>query len=531
MRVIDAFLKEFSNESSCLSPAIHSKSAFPVYIFNPSNLIASTTSHALILQHYLKTSLNRAVILDCAEIESKTEFFSEIFKGIIGNVAQLTISYDFSAFINAFNVIKPTQDIVLIVNNSSQINLSHLDDFVRLWERKSKDFSAIPQLKFVFDDPVAFLGMEARLRDRFRVQEHKVPRVMQVFDELIVDMIQTGFPVVLHPNLMARFDELAVSESISFNSIINQLKFLIISHYNADTLISFTLPSSMTQSFLFVTELSAKLKAQRPSAPVLSPSNDFYSVCFNGILLESQAYAELQNEMKSLAPNDFVGLFTSLKSAESADKSNDSLIETIKRDIISTMKAKESKSVTKKSELKDSQLDLIKSLSDHLKSVQSCEISSELIVKDERGNVRRAFEADPQASLEVSLKFPSFYLNCNSACCSSEGDNKPVLAFKSLDIQNKLSYFCHNRPSMPDICLLYRLSLEFPSKSINLLSWHNSFLSVIGEKKATPLITARFFKSLNELQLIGMVSEFGRSRRKRRFVDRFNITDTLNYEQ
>jgi hypothetical protein len=41
---------------------------------------------------------------------------------------------------------------------------------------------------------------------------------------------------------------------------------------------------------------------------------------------------------------------------------------------------------------------------------------------------------------------------------------------------------------------------------------------------------ARFFKSLNELQLIGMVSEFGKSRRKRKFVDRFNITDTLELD-
>ena len=39
--------------------------------------------------------------------------------------------------------------------------------------------------------------------------------------------------------------------------------------------------------------------------------------------------------------------------------------------------------------------------------------------------------------------------------------------------------------------------------------------------------SARFFKSLNELQLIGMVSEFGRSRRKRKSVERLNLSDSL----
>lgn len=43
----------------------------------------------------------------------------------------------------------------------------------------------------------------------------------------------------------------------------------------------------------------------------------------------------------------------------------------------------------------------------------------------------------------------------------------------------------------------------------------------------THVYSARFFKSLNELQLIGMVSEFGSSRRKRKSVERFNLSDSL----
>lgn len=526
MKVVDGFLNEFLKEQDCNN----SSSTIPVYIFNPSNLVSSGTSHAQLLQSYLQKSFNRAVIVDCAEIEGKTDFFTEIFTGILGKPAG-PIPYDFSAFLAAFNAIKPTQDIVLIINNSAQINLSHLDDFVRLWERKGKDFLVVPQLKFVFDDSVSFMGMEARLRDRFRVHEYQVPRVMQVFDELVVDMIRSGFPLLLHPSLMKRFVGLAVSETVSFSSILNQLKFLFISHYDNNTsdVIGGTLPTAMTQEFLFITELSAKLKQIRPSAPALSPANDFFAVCFEGILVDSQAYAELLNELKSLAPNDFVGLFTLMKNemSEKANEKISSLTETIKKEIVSTMKSKMTTS-SSSAKLKDVQLDLIKSISDHLKlSNKSDHIPACLVVMDERGNVRRAFEADPQASLETSLKFPSFYLNCKSSCCVNESIDTAV---KSCHLQSRLSAVCLNRPSMPDICLLYRLSLEIQCKSINLFSWYNSFLAVLNAKKASPLLTARFFKSLNELQLIGMVSEFGRSRRKRKFVDRFNITDSLLYE-
>ncbi len=38
---------------------------------------------------------------------------------------------------------------------------------------------------------------------------------------------------------------------------------------------------------------------------------------------------------------------------------------------------------------------------------------------------------------------------------------------------------------------------------------------------------ARFFKAVNELQLVGMFTEFGSSRKKRRQIERLNIHDSL----
>lgn len=468
--MIAQFLREFNDDKlneNCLN--ICGASMIPVFIFNPSNLISSNTWTML-------KSHNGSVVvaLDCSEVESKTEFFSEIFEGIIreSSADKLMIPSDFSEF---FAALKPNvKDIVVIFNNSSQINLTHLDDFVRLWERKKMKSS--PRLRFIFDDSVCFLGMESRLRDHFRVKDVQVPRVNEVFDYLVIELINNQLPFLLHPELMKRFVDLTYSGTISLTSILNQLKFLLISHFSKrksgsqqDTF------GGLKDIFKFITELSINLRQIRPSTPVLSPSKDFYSVILWGNLVDSQAYFEIINELKSMGPNDFVSLFKNIcNSTEKSDKLAgfvDSMIAGLKEKISTSTSA----------QIKDFQLDLVTTLSDFLRSIKII-IPDDYVINDPKGNVRKAFEADPLAALQVALKYPSVYLNCkNGCCCSSAVSNDVPLC--SSNLNSRLAPLFHNKSTMLDICLLYRLSLEFPSKSINLMSWYKSFSSIVTTSK------------------------------------------------
>ena len=504
----------------------------PVYFFNPINLFSSKTCPFSLLKDYLKKSAYHVIILDCVQIESKTEFFSEIFQGIIHDLkietsTQSIISYDFKSFLDTFNTIKPTKDIVLLFKNSSQVNLSHLNDFVRLWERRLKDFAAISQLKFVFDDSVSFMGMESRLRDRFQVQEGRweggsIPSIQQVFDELIIESVRNDVPFLLHPILMKRFIQSTVTSTISLNSLISQIKFLIISHHeyhnykNSDSFCQ-----NFKQVLLFISELSINLKSLRPSGHLFSASKDFYSIIFNGVLTESQTFIEICNELKSLKTNEFALIFKKTISADNinededtkSDKNKDvllvdnfadsadaekefddnyksshsyshsscSLEEFVRIEIISKFIEKASNSNKgQENLLKDTQLHLINLLSEHLKTLPIT-IPKCSIINDPIGNVRRAFEADPQVALQTALKFPLIYLNCghSKTCCTSELFNFTSISSSELISQTKI--INNNRSGMLDTCLLYRISLEFNFKSINLYSWYKSFISIVGE--------------------------------------------------
>ena len=522
LKVIDDFLKEFLNESS------GSSSTIPVYIFNPSNLMSS---HSDLLYDYLSKSVIQPVHLDCSLVsDSKTEFFTVIFKGILeGNACRMKIAYDFMEFLAIFNEIRPTKDIVIIFNSASQLNLSHLDDFVRLWERKSKEFHTIPALKFIFDDSVSFLGMESRLRDKFTMKPFSCPSVKEIFDELIEEMIRNDLPTILHPQLMKRFVGLSAIESLS--TIVKQMKFLIISAVTADIPPTPTIPilSSIKDIYLYVSGLSRRLKSVRPSSPKHSPTRDFYPSIFDGVVADSLALNEIVNELKSCPPNDFVLVMGDRDAANYGKVS--SVSEFVDSNIVKAFQDKMNSANSTRTVLKDFQLDLIRQFSDYLRGIKVEIPSGAIVLTDERGNVRRAFEADPQFALQVALKYPSVYFNCED--CASRGRSRGNLVptnTPTSSCNTLMSPIHHNRPTMPDTCILYRLSIEFCSKSINLVSWYKSFLSVIEAKKPSPLHTARFFKALHELQLIGMVSEFGRSRRRRKFVDRFNITDTLEQE-
>ena len=498
MKIMDDFLKKFLNDISCQSKLV---STIPVYVFNPSKLMSATTSHSRSLRDSMKKSNYHAIVVDCSEIESKTEFFSRIFEGIVESSTEssLNISYDFSCFLLIFNTIKPVRDIVLIFDNAAQINLTHLDDFVRLWERKSKDFTAQPQLKFIFDDVVCFLGMEARLRDRFRLIESELPKIRDCFDDFVIELIRAEMKFVLDCALMKRFVNMTESETCSFNSILNQIKFLIISHFNGlkSKLADYNSQSikNFKDIFLFISNLNDKLMKLRPTVHILSPAKDFYSPLLSGTFVDSQSFSEILSELKSLNPNDFASLF--VIDSDSGIKSQPTVFEEFRVNVLEVMKKSVSKSNL--NSLKDVQIDLVRSLYELIKAFV-IEIPSDWIISDSRGNLRRSFEADPHAALQVALKYPSFYLSCQRKCCAESAEIAKIGQINSSNLNSILAPFHHNRPNMPDACLLYRLSLEFPNKTINLMQWYRSFLSVIGAKKSNPLFT--YFKPNYLLLLI-----------------------------
>ena len=277
---------------------------------------------------------------------------------------------------------------------------------------------------------------------------------------------------------MKRFVDLAISGTISLTSVLNQLKFLLINHFNKINKSSSKVHDAfdgLKDIFKFITELSSNLRRIRPSTPHLSPSKDFYSIILWGNLVDSQAYFEIVNELKSLGPNDFVSLFKNF--CNFTDKS-DKLAEFVNNMIIGL---KEKISTLNSAQIKDFQLDLVTLLSNFLRSMK-VSIPDDYIINDPKGNLRKAFEADSLAALQVALKYPSVYLNCKNGCCctSSYDQNVPLC---SSNLNSRLGPLFHNKPTMLDICLLYRLSLEFPSKSINLMSWYKSFSSIVATSK------------------------------------------------
>lgn len=490
LKVIDSFVGEFNSHGK----ANNSSSKIPVFVFNASNLISAQSCQATLL-HEQFSRTTATILLDCEEIESKPDFFAFILDGILANLSgrhanthPTQLSYDFAIFQRAFNECSDgLGEVVLIVEKASKLNLSYLEDFVEIWERNVGSFTTtnVPQLKFVFDDSVAFLGMKATSRDRFSVTQLALPSVLEVFDEMLVELVKTdnNFPVLLHPSLI---EQLQLQNSIkSFDRLLTEIKFALIGFFSKPRTSESVAFSS--DNFIFVTQLWHNLKKLRPSAPNLSPSKDLFPACFAGTLISSRAFHEIVNELKCLQPNDFVSLFSfEDKSLQMKSSNQQQSISYVKSYIYSQM-IKMANGGASSTAMKDEQLNMINHLSNSLESSQRTFVRECLVVGDSVGNLRRAFDADPLTALQVALKFPSFYLNCQRKNCCSGGGKDAIISSSNL-VQQLARNTSHNYQNMPDTCLLYRLSLENCSRSINILNWYKSFVSVSGSKASSPLL-------------------------------------------
>jgi origin recognition complex subunit 3 len=86
----------------------------------------------------------------------------------------------------------------------------------------------------------------------------------------------------------------------------------------------------------------------------------------------------------------------------------------------------------------------------------------ELFVFSDYSSVRRQIVGAPRGAIHNALSNPHHYLQCN--CCEQLKDNELIL------------------PTMPDICIAYKLHLEC-NKFINLFDWLQAFSMVVDDQE------------------------------------------------
>lgn len=105
--------------------------------------------------------------------------------------------------------------------------------------------------------------------------------------------------------------------------------------------------------------------------------------------------------------------------------------------------------------------------------------------------IKDQIRAAPRCSIQHALTQPGKFLNC--PCCQCDAD--AIL------------------PSMPDICIVYKLHLECGTL-VNLYDWLQAFVTVIssnengvGKRNSKPSIElrARFIRAVSELQFLGFI--------------------------
>lgn len=452
------------------------QSCTPVFIFNPEKLIPLSQFFTS-----LTTKLPGCVaVIDCALIDSKVDLFEQVFTGLLKGVT-LKLAYDFSEFASKFPV--KVKSATLILKNAAQLNPSALDDLLKLWKRgcASGKLASKPKLSLILDSTALFLGMDTQLRSSFALEEINPLNTGTVFEDLLTEMT-LKLPLWIGPQLISVFAEESRTATLSLQSLLRRLKLLCLLHSNLFEKQACSSSSAKIRAMLMF--LRPMLSAD-PGAFVR-----FYCSILSGSLEHADCLFALLNTLKSLPPAQFMAQFTSSLAVLSAiskklgkatlGQSAEALKAELNSSVLAPLKkVVESKTATSIDALKDAQLDTITAFSRKLISI-SLSIPSDEMLSDNSGWLRRAFDADPSVALQYALKHPMLYLNCN--CCGSLADGP----LTSETIRTRLNTV--NRPCLPDTCLLYRLTIEFPSKSINLVDLFSSFSAVLSAPKSTPLL-------------------------------------------
>lgn len=145
-------------------------------------------------------------------------------------------------------------------------------------------------------------------------------------------------------------------------------------------------------------------------------------------------------------------------------------------------------------QLRDKILD---ALHEHFQVLLACPMSRplhEIFYFNDLASIKDQIKASPRCSIQRALIEPGKYLNC--PCCMCDTDSI--------------------MPSMPDICIVYKLHLECGTL-INLYDWLQAFVTVVtsGEtggrksvkrkKMSETELRARFIRAVSELQFLGFI--------------------------
>ena len=123
----------------------------------------------------------------------------------------------------------------------------------------------------------------------------------------------------------------------------------------------------------------------------------------------------------------------------------------------------------------------------------------EILYFNDLGAVKEQIKAAPRCSTQRALVQPGKYLNC--ACCQCDQDSIV--------------------PTMPDLCIVYKLHLEC-GKLVNLYDWLQAFVTIVTAEEAaldtkskrkgkasqrnpSVELRARFIRAVSELQFLGFI--------------------------
>uniref|UniRef100_A0A8D8T2L7 Origin recognition complex subunit 3 n=1 Tax=Cacopsylla melanoneura TaxID=428564 RepID=A0A8D8T2L7_9HEMI len=109
----------------------------------------------------------------------------------------------------------------------------------------------------------------------------------------------------------------------------------------------------------------------------------------------------------------------------------------------------------------------------------------EVVVFKDCHLLKKCLAGAPRAAIHTALNNPSYYFQCD--CCKV---NDPMEML----------------PSMPDVCLAYKLHLE-SSTNINMHDWLQSFGTIVNpdNKLSDAAVKARFTQAVSELQFLGFI--------------------------
>lgn len=99
--------------------------------------------------------------------------------------------------------------------------------------------------------------------------------------------------------------------------------------------------------------------------------------------------------------------------------------------------------------------------------------------------LKRYLAGAPRAAIHTALNNPNYYLQCD---CCKVNDPGEIL------------------PSMPDVCLAYKLHLE-SATMINMHDWLQSFATIVNPdgKLSETAVKVRFTQAVSELQFLGFI--------------------------